>query len=40
MPQDAVAAPVILKGEDCKDCLAWEEKSPGNQTYSCRTMEA
>lgn len=40
VPRDAVAAPVILKGEDGKDTLAWEQMDPEQQQFSSRTMEA
>ena len=40
VPKDAVAAPVILCGEDGKDTAPWEDMTPNEQAFSCRAMEA
>lgn len=36
VPQDAVPAPVILRGEDGKETSPWEEMDPDAKAFSCR----
>ena len=40
VPNDAVPAPVILRGEDGKETAPFEEMTEDEKAFSCRTMEA